>query len=42
MSEILNIEQETLSVDTTGCKLLGKGFHSEVYKLNDETIAKVY
>lgn len=42
MSEVLNIEQETISVDTTGCKLLGKGFHSEVYKLNDETIAKVY
>lgn len=42
MDKILNLEQETISVNTEGCKLLGKGFHSEVYKLNNEIIAKIY
>ena len=42
MNEILNLEQETISVNIEGCKLLGKGFHSEVYQINDETIAKIY
>lgn len=42
MDSILNIKQETYSINTEGCKLLGKGFHSEVYRLDDETIAKVY
>lgn len=42
MSEILDVEQKTISINTKGCKVLGKGFHSEVYKLDNETIAKVY
>ena len=42
LSGMLNIKQETFSINTEGCKLLGKGFHSEVYRIDDETIAKVY
>ena len=39
---IIDIEQKTYSINTEGCKMLGRGFHSEVYRLDDETIAKVY
>ena len=42
VSAILNIHQETFSIKTEGCKVLGKGFHSQVFRLDDETIAKVY
>ena len=38
----LEMENEVKSIDVSNCKLLGKGFHSEVYKLDDETIAKIY
>lgn len=42
VSAILNIKQETFSINTEGCKVLGRGFHSEVYRLDEETIAKIY
>lgn len=29
-------------VSIKACKLLGKGLHGEVYRLNDEQIIKVY
>lgn len=40
--KVLDIETEVESLDVSNCKLLGKGFHSEVYRLDDETIAKIY
>ena len=42
VSAVLDINQEPFSICTDGCKVLGKGFSSEVFKLDDETIAKVY
>lgn len=39
---ILDIEQEVISLDVKNCKLLGKGFHSAVYKIDDDKIAKIY
>lgn len=39
---ILDIEQEVISIDVSNCKLLGKGFHSAVYKIDDDKIAKIY
>ena len=42
MAEVLHLDQETISVNVEGCKVLGKGFHSSVYKLDDERIAKIY
>lgn len=42
MQDIVKDKQNTLSIETEGCKMIGKGFTSEVYKLDDETIAKVY
>lgn len=35
-------DKKMYSISTEGCKVLGKGFHSEVYRLDDERIAKVY
>lgn len=42
MSDILRLEDKTMSISTKDCKILGKGFSSCVYKLDDEKIAKVY
>lgn len=42
VDSLFNAEQETISIDTDGCKLLGKGFHSAVYKIDDDKIAKIY
>lgn len=41
-SEILNIEKALRKVSIDGCELLGKGGHGAVYKLDEETIIKVY
>ena len=35
-------DKNMYSISTEGCKILGKGFHSEVYRLDNEKIAKVY
>ena len=42
MSDILKLEDKVMSISTKDCKILGKGFSSCVYKLDDEKIAKVY
>lgn len=42
MFDILKLEDKIMSISTKGCKVLGKGFSSCVYKLDDEKIAKVY
>ena len=42
LSKQLDLEQETLKISVEGRQLLGQGFSSKVYKIDDETIAKIY
>lgn len=41
-TEILEINKALRNISIEGCKLLGKGGNGTVYRLNDETIVKVY
>ena len=38
----LGLAQQSASVNVEGCKLLGKGFHSAVYQIDEDKIAKIY
>ena len=42
VSALLDINTKTLSICTNGCKVLGKGYSSEVFRIDDEIIAKIY
>ena len=41
-SEIMDIEKAPRQVDVTGCKIIGSGACGECYRLDDETIIKLY
>ena len=41
-TEILEIKKALRNISVEGCKILGKGGNGTVYRLNDETIVKVY
>lgn len=41
-NELLDIKRRHRSVDITGCEIIGKGFFGTVYRLNEDTIVKVY
>ncbi len=40
--ELFDIKKRMREVSVEGCKILGKGGNGAVYRLNDETIVKVY
>ena len=40
--EMMDIEKAFREISIDGCKLIGSGFFGNVYKLDDETIVKVY
>ena len=42
MSDILKLEDKVLSINVDNCEVLGKGFSSCVYKIDNDRIAKVY
>lgn len=42
VSALFDINTKAISVCTDGCKVLGKGYTSEVFRLDNETIVKVY
>ena len=41
-TEMMNVQKRLREMSVEGCKLIGKGGNGEVYRLNDETIVKVY
>lgn len=41
-SHMLKIERALRKVSIEGCKLIGEGFFSKVYRLDDDTIVKVF
>lgn len=41
-SEIMDIEGRTREISVEGCKMIGHGACGECYRLNDETIVKLY
>lgn len=41
-SEIMDIEKAPRQIDVTGCKIIGSGACGECYRLDDETIIKLY
>lgn len=41
-SQLLNVKKAMRKVSLDGCELIGKGGHGNVYRLDDETIIKVY
>jgi len=41
-AEMLNVKKALRKVSIEGCEAIGKGGHGKVYRLDDETIIKVY
>ena len=41
-TEILSVSKKMRSVDVSGCEVIGNGFYGTVYRLNEDTIIKVY
>ncbi|MCR5053358.1 MAG: phosphotransferase [Lachnospiraceae bacterium] len=41
-TEIFNIKKKLRTLDVTGCEIIGKGFYGTVYRLDEDTIVKVY
>lgn len=41
-TEILNIKKKMREIDVTGCEVIGEGANGKVYRLDDETIIKVF
>ena len=39
---ILEVKKACRTLDVTGCKVIGKGFYGTVYRIDDDTIVKVY
>ena len=42
MTDILEVEKAFAHLSTAGCKLIGKGANGEVYRLDEETVVKVF
>ncbi|MBQ3918478.1 MAG: phosphotransferase [Oscillospiraceae bacterium] len=41
-TEILSVSKAMREIDITGCEVIGQGFFGTVYRIDDETIVKVY
>ena len=41
-TEIFNVTKQLRRIDVTGCEVIGKGFYGTVYRIDEETIVKVY
>lgn len=41
-TELLTVEKKMRSVSLDGCEMIGRGGHGEVYRLNEDTILKLY
>ena len=41
-NEILNVEKRFRELSVDGCEVIGKGFFGTVYRIDEETIVKVY
>ena len=41
-TEILNVEKRIRELSVKGCEVIGRGFFGTVYRIDDETIVKVY
>lgn len=41
-TEILDIEKRMREISVDGCKIIGKGYYGTVYRIDDDTIVKVY
>ena len=41
-TQILSIEKKMRSISVDGCKIIGKGYYGTVYRLDNDTVVKVY
>ena len=41
-TELLNVKKRLRSMDVTGCEIIGQGFFGTVYRVDEDTIVKVY
>lgn len=41
-TSILNVQKALREISVEGCEIIGKGFHGTVYRLNPDTIVKLY
>lgn len=41
-TEIFNVSKQMRKISVDGCKVIGKGFYGTVYRIDEETIVKVY
>lgn len=41
-TDMLSVSKAFREVDLTGCEVIGRGFYGTVYRIDDETIVKVY
>ena len=41
-TEILNVSKKMREISVEGCKIIGRGYYGTVYRIDEETIVKVY